>query len=119
MRSGTFCLVVGLLLTIILNPAPAYTKRNTKSSPAHSLRIPAKAAIVVDAKDLVFYAKRPRLRLPPASTTKLVTAMVVLDSLDTEKRVRISRRAASVHSIDPRLKANEKLTVKDLLRSHS
>lgn len=116
LKSGTFYLVVGLLLAIVLNPAPAYSKRSAKGSLSKSSRMPAKAAIVVDDNDLVIYAKSPKLRLPPASTTKLVTAMVVLDNLDPEKMVKISRKAAFVHSIAPRLKPYEELTVKDLLQ---
>lgn len=115
LKSGIFYLVVGLLLAIVLNPAPAYSKRSAKGSQSQSSRMPAKAAIVVDDNDLVIYAKSPKLRLPPASTTKLVTAMVVLDNLDPEKMVKISRRAASIQTIKPRLKPGEELTVGDLL----
>ena len=116
LKSGTFYLVVGLMLTIVLSPASAYSKRSAKGPQSQSSRMPAKAAIAVDDNDLVIYAKSPKLRLPPASTTKLVTAMVVLDNLDPEKMVKISRRAAFVHSIAPRLKPHDKLTVNDLLQ---
>ncbi len=115
MKSGTFYLVVGLLLTIVLSPASAYSKKNTKISRHYSSRMPAKAAIAVNDDDLVIYAKSPKLRLPPASTTKLVTAMVVLDYLDPGKKVKISKRAASIQTIKPRLKPGEELTVEDLL----
>lgn len=115
MKSGTFYLVIGMLLTIVLNPASAYSKRNAKGSLSQSSRMPAKAAIAVDDNDLVIYAKSPKLRLPPASTTKLVTAMVVLDNLDPGKKIKISKRAASVQTIKPRLRPGEELTVGDLL----
>jgi D-alanyl-D-alanine carboxypeptidase (penicillin-binding protein 5/6) len=77
--------------------------------------IPAKACIVIDDKDSVLYAKNPSARLPPASTVKLVTAMVSLDRLDPSTRVKVSRSAAAVRSIRPRLMRDDELTVSDLL----
>jgi D-alanyl-D-alanine carboxypeptidase (penicillin-binding protein 5/6) len=77
--------------------------------------IPAKAAIVMDDRESVIYSKNPDAKLPPASTVKLVTAMVVLERLDPGKTVRISRYAASVRSVRPRLRRDEELTVADLL----
>ena len=75
----------------------------------------AKACIVVDENDAVLYAKNSSVKLPPASTVKLVTAMVALDRLDPAKKVIVSRSAKAVRSIKPRLQANEELTVADLL----
>ena len=77
--------------------------------------IPAKACIVVDDNDSVLYAKNPSAKLPPASTVKLVTAMVALDRLDPSTPVKVSRVAAAVRSIKPRLMTNDEMTVSDLL----
>ena len=78
-------------------------------------KIPAKAAIVVDSTGEVLYAKYPDARLAPASTVKLVTAMVVIDRLDPSSKVKISRYAGKVRSIQPRLHPDEEMTVSDLL----
>ncbi len=77
--------------------------------------IPAKACIVVDDKDSVLYAKNPSAKLPPASTVKLVTAMVALDRLDPSTPVKVSRTAVAVRSIKPRLMTDDEMTVSDLL----
>jgi serine-type D-Ala-D-Ala carboxypeptidase (penicillin-binding protein 5/6) len=77
--------------------------------------IPAKACIVVDDKDAVLYAKNPSAKLPPASTVKLVTAMVALDLLDPSTPVKVSHAAAAVRSIKPRLMTDDEMTVSDLL----
>ena len=82
---------------------------------ARQQRIPAKAAIVVDSNGEVLYAKYPDAKLAPASTVKLVTAMVVIDRLDPAIKVKISRNAGRVRSIQPRLYAGEEVTVSDLL----
>ena len=78
-------------------------------------RIPAKAAVVMDATGVVLYSKFPNAKLAPASTVKLVTAMVVLDRLTPETKVRVSANASRVRSISPRLCPEEELTVSDLL----
>lgn len=78
--------------------------------------ISARAAILIDSNDgKVLYAKQADLRLPPASTTKLVTAMVVLDRLEPDTIVTVSPKAAGMSSVAPRLSAGQKLSVKDLL----
>ena len=78
--------------------------------------ISARAAILIDGNaGKVLYAKQPDLRLPPASTTKLVTAIVVLDSMGPDTIVTVSPKAASVSSVAPRLSAGQKLSVRDLL----
>lgn len=80
-----------------------------------SQAIPAKACIVVDDNDSVLYAKNPTAKLPPASTVKLVTAMVALDRLDPSTLVKVSHAAAAVRSIKPRLMTDDEMTVSDLL----
>lgn len=78
--------------------------------------IGAKAAVVIDGNSgKVLYGKNPYLRLPPASTTKLVTAMVVLDKIGMDRVVTISKNASNVQSVAPRLIAGERYTVRDLL----
>ena len=78
--------------------------------------ISAKAAIVIDSKsEEVLYAKNPDVKRPPASTTKLITAMVALDKLDPDDMVKISRKAAGTPSVLPKLKEGAMLSVRDLL----
>lgn len=78
--------------------------------------ISARAAVVMDgASEKILYAKNPHLRLPPASTTKLITAMVVLDKISPDAVITISDNAANTPSVTPHLKKGEKYTVKDLL----
>jgi serine-type D-Ala-D-Ala carboxypeptidase (penicillin-binding protein 5/6) len=69
----------------------------------------------MDDHDTVLYAQNSSTRLQPASTVKLVTAMVALDRLDPSKTVLVSRFAASTRSIKPRLRRNDELTVSELL----
>jgi D-alanyl-D-alanine carboxypeptidase (penicillin-binding protein 5/6) len=77
--------------------------------------VSARACVVMDDKESVLYARNQSDKLPPASTVKLVTAMVTLDRLAPETLVTVSRAAAATRSIKPRLKADDELTVSDLL----
>jgi len=78
--------------------------------------IDALSAVALDGSTgKILFAKNPHLKIPPASTTKLVTAMVVLDNLPLNAKVKISKNAASTPSIPPKLYPGEVYTVKDLL----
>jgi serine-type D-Ala-D-Ala carboxypeptidase (penicillin-binding protein 5/6) len=77
--------------------------------------VPAKAAVVMDAYGTVLYAKFPNAKLAPASTVKLVTAMVALDHLKPDDAVRISWNASRVKTIPPGICPDEEMTVADLL----
>ncbi len=77
--------------------------------------IAAKAAVVMDYSGAVLYSKFGDSKLAPASTVKLVTAMVVIDSISPDQKVTISRNAGRIRSIQPRIHSDEELTVSDLL----
>lgn len=78
--------------------------------------IQSRAAVVMDATTgRVLYAKNPELRLLPASTTKLMTALVVIERAKLTDVVTVSRRAASAPPTKAGLKAGDKVTIETLL----
>jgi D-alanyl-D-alanine carboxypeptidase (penicillin-binding protein 5/6) len=96
---------IACTLLAVAAPATAFPQK----------KIPAKAAIVMDSTGTILFSKFPDARLAPASTVKLVTAMVAIDNLDPATKVRISKNAAKVRSIQPRLHTDEEMTISDLL----
>ena len=94
-----------VLLLSAVQPAFSFSRKG----------IAAKAWIVIDENDSVLSEKYPSTKLPPASTVKLMTAMVALDRLDSAVSVTVSSRARAARSGKPRLLAAEILTVSDLL----
>lgn len=85
-------------------------------SSAYADEISSRAAVVIDSgSEKILYAKNPNLKQPPASTTKLVTAMVALDRISPDSIVTISAHAANTPSVSPHLRRGEKFTIKDLL----
>jgi D-alanyl-D-alanine carboxypeptidase (penicillin-binding protein 5/6) len=81
------------------------------SGPAHAREITARSVCIMDG-DRILYAKNPTMKQPPASTTKLVTAMVAIDSLPLDKVITISRNAASLGAA---LREGDRFTVRQVL----
>ncbi|MGH2786710.1 MAG: D-alanyl-D-alanine carboxypeptidase family protein [Actinomycetota bacterium] len=73
------------------------------------------ACIVVDEGDRVLFARRPDARLPMASTTKMVTALLVVDRAGLADTVSVSAAAAATGGGGLGLEAGETYTVEGLL----
>jgi len=80
--------------------------------------IKSRAAVVMDAvSGKVLFAKNPDLRLMPASTTKLMTALVVTDRADLSDIVTVSEKAASAPATKIGLKKGDTVTIQTLLNA--
>lgn len=83
--------------------------------------ISAKGAILIDCKDgSVIYEKDADKRLYPASTTKIMTILAALEILeeidgDLQSTIRIPKEAVGVEGSSINLKAEETMTVEELL----
>lgn len=78
--------------------------------------VAARSAVLMNATtgELLF-EKEPHLRLPPASTTKVLTAMLALERLDPNSRLQASEQAASAAPSRIGLHAGETVSAQDLL----
>lgn len=83
---------------------------------SRELSLSAKSAALIDAEsgDILF-AKNASARLPMASTTKIVTALVAAELLPSEQIIRIPREAVGIEGSSVYLCENELLTVEQLL----
>ncbi|MBN1322308.1 MAG: D-alanyl-D-alanine carboxypeptidase [Thermoleophilia bacterium] len=78
--------------------------------------IQSPSAIVVNAgTGRALYEKNAGKRRPMASTTKIMTAVLVLEQMDLPTPVTISEKAAATIETKPWLKAGDELTVEELL----
>lgn len=83
---------------------------------AKSIDVDAKAAIVMDSKSkIVLFEKNSEMIIPMASTTKIMTALVALKYGNLDKKVTISKNAVSIRGSKVGYKANENITMKELL----
>lgn len=76
----------------------------------------AQAAILMDAKTgEILYEKNARNRNAPASTTKIMTAILAIESGRLDETVSVSIRAASTRGSSMHLYAGQKLTLRELV----
>lgn len=105
-------LVLCLALCFCLLPSFQAGADNIKSAPAVS----AKSAILIDLEENeILFEKNARERLPMASTTKIMTALVVCDIIELDTVVAIPPSAVGVEGSSVYLKAGELMSIKDLL----
>lgn len=81
-----------------------------------TLPVQAKAAVLIDeGSGRVLYDKNSSERLAPASLTKIMTALLVLEDGDLDQKVYISRRAAETGESTVWLEPGEIFSRKELL----
>lgn len=73
------------------------------------------AAYLVEVDGAEIWARQPDRRLPQASLTKLMTALLVLEQGQQDKVVSVSRAASRETGARLRLKPGERLRIEDLL----
>lgn len=87
-------------------------------SAAFGEEIKARAAVVMEAETRkVLFAKNPQLRLFPASTTKLMTALVVLDRMQPDDVVMVSEHAKAAPPTKMGLRRGDTITIRALLHA--
>lgn len=88
-----------------------------------SLNLDCKSAILIEADtQTVLYEKNADEPLPPASVTKVMTLLLVMEAIESGKisytdKVRASSNACSMGGSQIYLRENEEMTVEELLKS--
>lgn len=79
-------------------------------------KINSKYAVVMDRKSkAVLYGKNEMEKTKMASTTKIMTAIIVIENTDLNNVIEISSKAALTGGSRLKIKKGDKITVKDLL----
>jgi serine-type D-Ala-D-Ala carboxypeptidase (penicillin-binding protein 5/6) len=79
-------------------------------------QVQARAAVLMDAETgQVLFAKNAHQPLPPASLTKIMTAIVVLERCELDAVVKASQRAVNAKASSMHLRVGETVKVRDLL----
>lgn len=79
-------------------------------------KINSRAAVVIDRKSkTILYGKNENTKKAMASTTKIMTAMVVIQNTNLDNIVEISKKAAGTGGSRLGLKTGDRISVKDLL----
>ncbi|HEV2126953.1 MAG TPA: D-alanyl-D-alanine carboxypeptidase family protein [Chloroflexota bacterium] len=112
------------VVVTVMGPPLAFSFARFEADPAlvagaGSAGVPnlsGESAIVIDvnAKE-VLYAKNPRKRQLPASTTKMMTALVAMERSALDKVITVPEEATKVEPNHMGIRTGEKLTVQELL----
>ena len=86
------------------------------SAETEELNLDSRIALIYDrASGRILYEKNGNKQTPMASTTKIMTAIVVLENANLKDTVTIDSKAAGIGGSRLGLKKNDKITVNDLL----
>ena len=99
-----------IFLSLFLTPSSL--EAFTRKTPVLS----AESAVIIDSDNgRILYSKNANLRLPPASTTKVMTALIALDRLKFNQLIPVSVRATQMSPSKAGLTANEQYRAIDLI----
>ncbi|MGM9680533.1 MAG: D-alanyl-D-alanine carboxypeptidase family protein [Eubacteriales bacterium] len=108
-----FAVVMGILLLFGSSAAFLQAEEIGASLPTVS----AQAAILRSADGTVLFEKNSDARLPMASTTKIMTALVAIEQLPADSVITVPKEAVGVEGSSAYLIAGEQITLGDLLHA--
>ena len=81
-----------------------------------SLNLNSRSCVVLDRKSkYILYGKNENKKVKMASTTKIMTAIIVIENNQLDKTVEVSKKAAGTGGSRLGLKVGDKITIKHLL----
>ena len=115
MRRTLSSFLVFSLALVFFSPLEAKTTRRT---PPQNPWLTAQSYVVVDITDgSILHSRMPHKRLPPASTTKVMTMLVATQFLPADFPVTISKNAANVSPSKAGLTLGASYKAKDLVKA--
>ena len=111
------CILSAVLLLSLAIPSVS------AETPSPDLNLNCKSAVLMEASTgKVLYAQNPAEAMPPASVTKIMTLLLVMECMDAgtlkwEDTVTASAHAASMGGSQIYLKEGEQMTARDLIKS--
>lgn len=106
------------ILAILMLPLPAFAVPEMEPLPVIS------AVLMEGSTGQVLYSQKPDEKLPPASVTKIMTLLIVMEAvesgkLDLEGKITCSETAASMGGSQIYLEENEVFTANELIKAVS
>lgn len=88
----------------------------TSSSDLSTINLNARSCVILDrSSSKVLYGKNETNRVKMASTTKIMTATVILENCNLNQTVEVSKKSAGTGGSRLGLKTGDKITIRDLL----
>lgn len=93
-----------------------FSFENIFSSQGNNLNLNARSCIILDrTSKKILFGKNEYNKVKMASTTKIMTATIILENCDLSQTVTISKKAAGTGGSRLGLKTDDKITIRDLL----
>jgi D-alanyl-D-alanine carboxypeptidase (penicillin-binding protein 5/6) len=107
--------IASIAFAVMVLPGVVHTQKTRVYDSPDPPAIKASALYLVDlTSGRVILEKNPARRLPPASLTKIMTALIALESAPLQEVVKIDRRAL-VHHSSLKFQAGEEFLLRDLV----
>lgn len=117
-RLQAFCCAVVCLVLCWLSPVLAREAKAEEAEIKEPEQLYAQSAVLMDADSgRILFAKNGQEERPMASTTKIMTCILVLEHADLEAEAEASQKAASQPEVHLGVRAGQKFRVGDLLYS--
>ncbi|MGM8366693.1 D-alanyl-D-alanine carboxypeptidase family protein [Virgibacillus sp. W0181] len=118
-------MIIGFLISATIFGKVVYAEENGKTEESLSLASKAKSAILIEQDTgKILYSKNAEERLPPASMTKVMTLLLIMEAiaegdLKMDETIRVSERASSMGGSQIFLEPGEEMSVENLLKGIS
>lgn len=92
------------------------TEETSSNTNTNTLNLNSRSCVVIDRLSKnILYGKNETNQVKMASTTKIMTAIVVLENCSLDETVEVSQKAANTGGSRLGLKTSDKITIRDLL----
>lgn len=92
------------------------TEETSSNISQNTLNLNSRSCVVIDRlSKYILYGKNEKNKVKMASTTKIMTAIVVIENTSLNKTVEVSKKAAGTGGSRLGLKTGDKITIRDLL----
>lgn len=121
-KSVSIVSIIIFMLFTLATPVFGEEKNKDDSEETLNLAPNAKSAILIERDTgTLLFDKNAHDKLPPASMTKIMTLLLIMEALDKgnltyDETIRVSERAASMGGSQVFLEAGEEMTVENLLK---
>ena len=118
-----FVLLLGLAIHTAAEALPISDTAKPTAVPVPDLDLNCKSAVLMEASTgKILYAHNPAEAMPPASVTKIMTLLLVMECMDArtlkwEDIITASAHAASMGGSQIFLKEGEQMTARDMIKS--
>lgn len=93
-----------------------YESIETSSKDTKTLNLNTRSCIVLDRlSKKILYGKNETTKVKMASTTKIMTAIIIIENCNLTQTIEVSKKAAGTGGSRLGLKAGDKITIRDLL----